>query len=147
MVGGWQRSHDPQRLVGSVAASRGIGLNTVSIAQGCRAIPGRLRAGSSGGRARRTGRAQTSPKRRSACIRKGWRVPDDNLFRERLMWLYVDQGNTAELKPLLTQWKARAREDRILWLPFASASQMLGRDSGAGLVSGCTSRPVRRIGW
>jgi tetratricopeptide (TPR) repeat protein len=59
------------------------------------------------------------------------RFPDDNLFRERLMWLYVDQGNTAALKPLLTEWKPQARQDRILWLPFASASQMLGRDTEA----------------
>ncbi|MCP1499544.1 hypothetical protein J2Y86_004251 [Pseudomonas migulae] len=59
------------------------------------------------------------------------RYPDDNLFRERLMWLYVDQGNTTKLKPLLTEWKARARTDRVLWLPFASASQMLGRSSEA----------------
>lgn len=57
--------------------------------------------------------------------------PDDNLFRERLMWLYVDQGRTADLKPLLTTWRARARQDRTLWLPFASASQMLGRGSEA----------------
>ena len=55
--------------------------------------------------------------------------PDDNLFRERLMWLYVDQGNTAELKPLLTKWKPYARDDQALWLAFASASQMLGRDA------------------
>src|SRR5690606_18689266 len=57
--------------------------------------------------------------------------PNDNLFRERLMWLYVDQGRTADLKPLLTTWKARARQDRTLWLPFASASQMLGRGNEA----------------
>jgi len=59
------------------------------------------------------------------------RYPDENLFRERLMWLYVDQGNTVELKPLLTQWKAQARGDQVLWLAFASANQMLGRDSEA----------------
>lgn len=57
--------------------------------------------------------------------------PNDNLFRERLMWLYVDQGNTAALKPLLTQWRGQARNDQVLWLAFASASQMFGRDSEA----------------
>lgn len=57
------------------------------------------------------------------------KYPDENLFRERLMWLYVDQGNTAELKPLVTQWKARARNDQVLWLAFASANQLLGRSS------------------
>ena len=59
------------------------------------------------------------------------RFPDDNLFRERLVWLYIDQANIGKLKPLITQWRAQARADRILWLPFASASQMLGRDSEA----------------
>lgn len=57
--------------------------------------------------------------------------PDENLFRERLMWLYVDQGNTAELKPLLAKWRSLARGDQAMWLAFASASQMLGRDSEA----------------
>ncbi|KAA0964291.1 tetratricopeptide repeat protein [Pseudomonas sp. ANT_H12B] len=59
------------------------------------------------------------------------RYPDDNLFRERLMWLYVDQGNSAALKPLLTKWRGQARNDQVLWLAFASASQMFGRDSEA----------------
>lgn len=55
----------------------------------------------------------------------------ENLFRERLMWLYVDQGDTAKLKPLLIKWRAQARQDRLLWLPFASASQLVGRDAEA----------------
>ncbi|MCF4982557.1 tetratricopeptide repeat protein, partial [Pseudomonas gessardii] len=59
------------------------------------------------------------------------RYPDDNLFRERLTWLYVDQADTAKLKPLMTKWRAYAREDRLLWLPLASASQLLGRDAEA----------------
>jgi hypothetical protein len=59
------------------------------------------------------------------------RYPGDNLFRERLIWLYVDQGNKEKLKPLVTQWRAQARADRMLWLPFASANQMLGRDAQA----------------
>ena len=42
------------------------------------------------------------------------RFPDDNLFRERLVWLYIDQANIGKLKPLLTQWRAQAFEDRRL---------------------------------
>jgi Tfp pilus assembly protein PilF len=53
--------------------------------------------------------------------------PDDTMFRERLIWLYVDQGNVAELKPLMDQWRVLARKDPDLWLAFASASQLLGR--------------------
>ncbi|CAI8876369.1 polysaccharide biosynthesis protein PelB [Pseudomonas sp. IT-P100] len=59
------------------------------------------------------------------------RYPNDNLFRERLMWLYIDRGNTAALKPLLTRWRSQARNDQTLWLAFASASQIFGRDSEA----------------
>lgn len=53
--------------------------------------------------------------------------PNDNLFRERLLWLYVDLGRSNELKPLLQQWRAIARRDSTLWLPFAAANQQLGR--------------------
>ncbi len=59
------------------------------------------------------------------------RYPGDDLFRERMIWLYVDQGNTEKLKPLLAEWRANARQNRLLWLPFASASQLLGRDTEA----------------
>ncbi|ROL96865.1 tetratricopeptide repeat protein [Pseudomonas protegens] len=59
------------------------------------------------------------------------RFPDDNTFRERLMWLYVDLGRTGELKPLLQQWRSLARGDSTLWLPFAAASQLLGRNTEA----------------
>lgn len=59
------------------------------------------------------------------------RFPDDNTFRERLMWLYVDLGRTGELKPLLQQWRSLARGDSPLWLPFAAASQLLGRNTEA----------------
>ncbi|WDH20030.1 tetratricopeptide repeat protein [Pseudomonas chlororaphis] len=59
------------------------------------------------------------------------RFPEDNTFRERLMWLYVDLGRTGEIKPLLQQWRSLARSDSTLWLPFAAASQLLGRNTEA----------------
>lgn len=59
------------------------------------------------------------------------RFPDDNTFRERLLWLYVDLGRSAEIKPLLQQWRALARSDSTLWLPFAAASQLVGRNTEA----------------
>ncbi|MCU1729655.1 tetratricopeptide repeat protein [Pseudomonas sp. 7P_10.2_Bac1] len=55
----------------------------------------------------------------------------NSMFRERLLWLYVDQGDTAQLTPLLQQWKAAARSDSQLWLPFAAASQMVGLSAEA----------------
>jgi len=54
------------------------------------------------------------------------RFPSHNLFRQRLVWLYVDQGRKKELKPLISEWRAVARRDSQLWLPFASANQLLG---------------------
>lgn len=59
------------------------------------------------------------------------RFPSDGLFRERLLWLLIDQGRLAELPPLLQQWRSLARRDSRLWLPFAAASQMLGRHEEA----------------
>ena len=134
MVGGWQRSHDPQRLVEALQQAEELQdwSQVEALLKDAEQYPAAY------------GQAQVLAVRGALAVHKDQpeeaqrlyqeglaRFPEDNLFRERLMWLYVDQGNTAELKPLLTQWKARAREDRILWLPFASASQMLGRDSEA----------------
>ncbi|WP_448106263.1 tetratricopeptide repeat protein [Pseudomonas azerbaijanoccidentalis] len=134
MVGGWQRNHDPQRLEEALQQAEQLQdwPQVESLLKDAEQFPDVY------------GQAQVLAVRGALAVRKGQtdeaqrlyqegltRFPDDNLFRERLMWLYVDQGNTAELKPLLTKWKAQAREDRILWLPFASASQMLGRDSEA----------------
>ncbi|HKS13336.1 MAG TPA: tetratricopeptide repeat protein, partial [Pseudomonas sp.] len=55
------------------------------------------------------------------------RYPDDLRFRERLLWLYVDQGRRDDFTPLLQQWRGLARDSSSLWLPFAAASQQLGR--------------------
>ncbi|MDZ5433345.1 tetratricopeptide repeat protein [Pseudomonas fluorescens] len=134
MIGSWQRSHDQQRLVEALQQAQELQdwSQVQALLKDAEQYPDAY------------GQAQVLAVRGALAVQDGrideaqrlyqeglTRFPDDNLFRERLMWLYVDQGNTAELKPLLTKWKARAREDRILWLPFASASQMLGRDSEA----------------
>ncbi|MFU2327314.1 tetratricopeptide repeat protein [Pseudomonas sp. NFX98] len=134
MVGSWQRTHDRQRLVEALQQAQELldWPQVEALLKDAEQYPDAY------------GQAQVLAVRGALAVQKGQtdeaqrlykegleRFPDDNLFRERLMWLYVDEGNTAELKPLLTKWKAQAREDRILWLPFASASQMLGRDSEA----------------
>lgn len=59
------------------------------------------------------------------------RFSEENLFRERLMWLYVDANDVSALKPLVAQWRSRARQDRRLWLPMAAASQLLGKNADA----------------
>ncbi|QLC72836.1 tetratricopeptide repeat protein [Pseudomonas sp. LPB0260] len=57
--------------------------------------------------------------------------PQQTVFRERLLWLYIDQGRRDELSTLLQQWRSLAREDSVLWLPFASANLLLNRTEQA----------------
>ncbi|AWM90174.1 biofilm formation protein PelB [Pseudomonas sp. 31-12] len=134
MVGSWKRTRDPQRLVESLQQAQELQdwPQVVALLKDAEQFP------------EANEQAQVLAVRGALAVQQGnideaqrlyllglSRFPDDNLFRERLMWLYVDQGNTAALKPLLAEWKPQARQDRILWLPFASASQMLGRDTEA----------------
>ncbi|SED99729.1 tetratricopeptide repeat protein [Pseudomonas migulae] len=134
MVDSWKRTKDPQRLVEALQQAQELQdwPQVVALLKDAEQYPEAYE------------QAQVLAVRGALAVQQGQvdeaqrlyllglsRYPGDNLFRERLMWLYIDQGNTAALKPLLTQWKTQAREDRILWLPFASASQMLGRDSEA----------------
>ena len=53
--------------------------------------------------------------------------PSATVFRERLMWFLIDHGRTRELERLLQEWRIIAIHSGNLWLPFAAASQMLGR--------------------
>lgn len=57
--------------------------------------------------------------------------PGDSQFRERLLWFYIDRGRRRELEPLLLRWHAEAIGDSRLWLPYASANQLLGRHAEA----------------
>ncbi|WP_285430721.1 tetratricopeptide repeat protein [Pseudomonas sp. fls2-241-R2A-110] len=134
MVGSWNRAHDPLRLVEALQQAQEMQdwPQVVALLKDAEQYP------------EANEQAQVLAVRGALAVQQGnvdeaqrlylsglSRFPDENLFRERLMWLYIDQGNTTALKPLLTEWKPQARQDRILWLPFASASQMLGRDTEA----------------
>ncbi|WP_288461887.1 tetratricopeptide repeat protein [uncultured Pseudomonas sp.] len=55
------------------------------------------------------------------------RFPDDDRFRERLLWLLIDQNRQTELATLLRDWKGRARDSDVLWLPFGSGLVLLGQ--------------------
>ncbi|KFX70659.1 biofilm formation protein PelB [Pseudomonas taeanensis MS-3] len=57
--------------------------------------------------------------------------PQQSVFRERLLWLYIDQGRREELPALLQQWRSLARQESVLWLPFASANLLLNRTEQA----------------
>lgn len=57
--------------------------------------------------------------------------PGNNLLRERLLWLYLDERNLAELSPLVAEWREAALADSVLWLPMASAQSALGNSPAA----------------
>ncbi|WP_310121966.1 tetratricopeptide repeat protein [Pseudomonas oryzihabitans] len=59
--------------------------------------------------------------------------PDDDRFRERLLWLLIDQNRQVELATLLRDWQGRARDSDVLWLPFGSGLVLLGQ-AEEGLV-------------
>ena len=134
MVDSWHRAQDPQRLVEALQLAQELQEwdQVVALLEDAKKYPDAYE------------QAQVLAVRGALAVEQGdtteaerlyllglSRFPDDNLFRERLTWLYVDQADTAKLKPLLTKWRPYAREDRLLWLPFASASQLLGRDTEA----------------
>jgi tetratricopeptide (TPR) repeat protein len=134
MVASWHRAQDPQRLVEALQLAQELEEwdQVVALLEDAKQYPDAYE------------QAQVLAVRGALAIEQGdsaeaerlyllglSRYPNDNLFRERLTWLYVDQADTVKLKPLLTKWRAYAREDRLLWLPFASASQLLGRDAEA----------------
>jgi hypothetical protein len=132
LIGSWQRHHDPLRLVEALQQAQElqdwpqVAALLIDAEQYPEANEQADMLAIRGAHALQQGQTEEAQRLYQLGLS---RYPDDNLFRERLMWLYIDQGNTTALKPLLTEWRKQAREDRILWLPFASASQLLGRES------------------
>lgn len=55
--------------------------------------------------------------------------PSSNLFRERLLWLYIDTNQREPIKMLLAKWQKLAEQDGNLWLAFAAANQLLNRST------------------
>ncbi|SNS52605.1 tetratricopeptide repeat protein [Pseudomonas segetis] len=59
------------------------------------------------------------------------RFPTENIYRQQLLWLYIDQGRHEDIERALNKWQSIARADGIMWLPFASANLMLNRTERA----------------
>ncbi len=59
------------------------------------------------------------------------RFPQLGTFRERLLWLYIDEGRREQVAGLLHAWRPLAERSGALWLPFAVANQMLGQHERA----------------
>ena len=130
----WRRGHDPQRMVQVLqqAQQRNDWAQVAAVLKEAEQYPAAYDQAQALAIRGTLASRQGDDDQAQRLYLKGLALfPDDNLFRERLMWLYVDQGRTDQLKPLLATWRPRARKDPQLWLPFASASQMLGRGSEA----------------
>ena len=133
LVKSWQRDHNAQRLVAALQLAQELQdwpqlASLLDEAQGTPAddLPQVLAARGA------LAMQQNQPDAAEAFYRQGLtRFPGNSLFRERLLWLYVDLNRTRDLTPLLQAWRSAARTDTSLWLPFASASQMTGRLSEA----------------
>ncbi|MBP5117539.1 tetratricopeptide repeat protein [Pseudomonas protegens] len=133
-VDSWRQGHSPQRLVAALQLAQELQdwPLVVDLLKEAEQYPGA------------SDQSQVLAARAALAVQQGQtdlalrlyqqglsRFPDDNTFRERLLWLYVDLGRTGEIKPLLQQWRSLARSDSSLWLPFAAASQLLGRNTEA----------------
>ncbi|SDS01675.1 Tetratricopeptide repeat-containing protein [Halopseudomonas xinjiangensis] len=59
------------------------------------------------------------------------RFPHDYVFHESLLWHLIDRQRVAELPTLLARWNQAAKRVGALWLPFATANQMLQRHEQA----------------
>lgn len=53
--------------------------------------------------------------------------PANNLFRDRLLWVYVETNQRELIKGLLSKWQILAENDSGLWLAFAASNQLLNR--------------------
>ncbi|WP_256577064.1 tetratricopeptide repeat protein [Pseudomonas sp. Irchel s3b6] len=134
LVAGWQRSHEPQPLIRALQQARELQdwpqinalLNDAERYPALYDLPQVLAM--RGALAVEQGRFDEAAQVYLAGLA---RYPDDKRFREHLMWLYVDQGNVAALGPLVSKWRVLARQEPTLWLAFASASQLLGRNREA----------------
>lgn len=130
MVASWHKTHNPQRLVVALQVAQDLQdwPQISALLDSAKAWPSAFDQqqvfAAQGALAAHEGRFAEAESFYKAGLA---RFHDDNLFRERLLWLYIDQNRTAEIEPLLHQWRQAARNDNLLWLPFAGASQMLGR--------------------
>lgn len=57
--------------------------------------------------------------------------PQGTVFREQLLWLYLDTNQLDPIKNLLSKWHRLAQGDSRLWLPFAASNQLLNRSKEA----------------
>ncbi|MDX1300041.1 MAG: tetratricopeptide repeat protein, partial [Pseudomonas sp.] len=130
LIESWQRSADPQRLSSALNLAEQLGewQQLQALVDQASRLPNGARAPSvlsaRGVLASRAGRVDEAER----LYRMGLSLyPRQSIFRQRLLWLFIDQGRKDKLPVLLEQWRALAADDGGLWLPFASANMLLNR--------------------
>lgn len=133
-IDSWHRSGDPDRLVYALQLAEQMQEwdQVATLLQAASAAPRVAQRAEVVAAAGALAVQRKQPEEAERLYRLGLeRYPDDNLFRERLLWLYVDQGRRDDFTPLLQQWRGLARDHSSLWLAFAAANQQLGRNREA----------------
>src|SRR5699024_3773200 len=112
MIASWERGRDPQRLVEALQQAQELGEwpQVIALLDDAKQFPDAYEQSQVLAVRAALAAQQGQPAEAERLYLLGLsKFPDDNVFRERLMWLYVDQLDSAKLKPLLSQWRARAR--------------------------------------
>tara|TARA_R110000868_G_scaffold74298_1_gene214809 strand:- start:8088 stop:11705 length:3618 start_codon:yes stop_codon:yes gene_type:complete len=130
LIESWQRSADQQRLSSALNLAEQLGewQQLQALVDQASRLPNGARVSSvlsaRGVLASRAGRIAEAER----LYRMGLSLyPRQSVFRQRLLWLFIDQDRKDELPVLLEQWQSLAADDGGLWLPFASANMLLNR--------------------
>lgn len=134
LIGSWQRNADPQRLSSALSLAEQLGewQQLQMLVEKASLLPGGANVSSvlsaRGALAVRAGRIDQAER----LFRMGVSLyPQQSIFHQRLLWLFIDQGRRDELPFLLQKWRVLASDDGSLWLPFASANMLLNRTDAA----------------
>lgn len=130
----WNARHKPDRLVSALDLAEQLGdwAQYAALVEGAQKVPGTEKLPVLwSARALLATRAGDTAKAERIYEQALSRFPAQNVFREQLLWLYIDQGRRADVERALGKWQSIARADGIMWLPFASANLMLNRTERA----------------
>ncbi|HCP54115.1 MULTISPECIES: tetratricopeptide repeat protein [Pseudomonas] len=130
----WNARHKPDRLVSALDLAEKLGdwEQYAALVEGAQKIPGTEKLpvlwNARAVLAMRAGDIAAAERIYAQALS---RFPEQNIYREQLMWLYIEQGRREDIQQSLAKWQMIARADGIMWLPFASANLMLNRNERA----------------
>ena len=134
LISSWQRNADPRRLASAFGLAEQLGdwqqMQTLVDQASLTPTGARLSSvlNARGVLANRAGQVDEAER----IYRLGLSLyPRQSVFRQRLLWLFIEHGRRDELPTLLQQWRSLAVDDGDLWLPFASANVLLNRPKAA----------------